>query len=70
MSEALQKVVLDALELHGLISDSRSLVLPGQAKAASTSEDQTIILAALNSLLSRDVREFIIIIYFLDILLR
>lgn len=62
MSEALQKVVLDALESHGVISDTRSLILPGQANTASTSEDQIIILGALNSLLSREVRQIVIII--------
>jgi phenylalanyl-tRNA synthetase alpha chain len=56
MSEALQKLILDTLDLHGSIPDTRALVLPGHAQSASTSEEQIIILGALNSLLSREVK--------------
>lgn len=55
MSEALQKLIVDTLDLHESIYDTRSLVFPGQAQSASTSEDQIIILGALKSLLSREV---------------
>ena len=55
MSEALQKLIIDTLDLHGSISDTRALVLPGQVQSALTSEEQIIILGALNSLLSREV---------------
>ena len=55
MSETLQQIILDTLESQYLIRDTRTLVLPGQSQAASTNEDQIIILGALNSLLSRDV---------------
>ena len=55
MSEALQRLILDTLNLHGSISDTRALVLPGKVQGASTNEEQIIILGALNSLLSREV---------------
>ena len=56
MAEALQQLILDNLQATGVISDTRSLVLPGQSKAAASYEDQITILGALNSLASRDVR--------------
>jgi phenylalanyl-tRNA synthetase alpha chain len=59
MSEALQKLILDTLDLHGSIPDTRALVLPGQTQSASTSEEQIIILGTLNSLQSREVNLFI-----------
>lgn len=55
MSETLQKLILDTLELQSSINDSRSLVLPGKTQSASANEDQIMILGALNSLLSREV---------------
>ena len=55
MSEGLQKLILDALESQGAIKDTRSLVLPGNDHSAHASEEQIIILGALNSLLSREV---------------
>jgi len=58
MSEQLQQLILDTLDSQTTIHDTRSLVLPGQAAPASTSEDQIIILGALNSLLSRDVNAY------------
>jgi len=59
MSEALQKLILDTLDSQGSIKDTREIVLPGQVQAATTSEDQIVILGALNSLLSREVRIFL-----------
>ena len=56
MSEVLQKLILDTLDTQSLIKDTRELILPGQTRPASSNEDQIIILGALNSLLSRDVR--------------
>ncbi|KAF8974446.1 hypothetical protein BDZ97DRAFT_1911627 [Flammula alnicola] len=58
MSEALQKLVLDTLESQSSIKDTRSLVLPGQVQPASSSEDQIVILGALNSLLSREMVQY------------
>jgi phenylalanyl-tRNA synthetase alpha chain len=55
MSEALQKLILDTLDLRGSIPDTRAIVLPGHTQHASESEAQIIILGALNSLLSREV---------------
>jgi len=55
MSEALQKLILDTLESQGTIKDTRSLILPGNDHSAYPSEEQIIILGALNSLLSREV---------------
>ncbi len=55
MSEVLQKLILDTLESQGTIEDTRSLVLLGQDHSAYSSEEQIIILGALNSLLSREV---------------
>ena len=59
MSEALQKLILETLDSQGSIKDTREIVLPGQVQAATTSEDQIVILGALNSLLSREVRIFL-----------
>ncbi|KAF8165216.1 phenylalanine-tRNA ligase [Crassisporium funariophilum] len=58
MSEALQQLLLDTLEAHSDINDTRSLILPGQAQPASSNEDQITILGALNSLLSRDMIQY------------
>lgn len=54
MAEALQKLILDTLDAHSVIKDTRSLVLPAQAEPAVSNDDQILILGALNSLLSRD----------------
>lgn len=56
MAEAIQQLVLDTLDKSGIIQDTRTLVLPGQADAAADHESQIVILGALNSLASRDVR--------------
>lgn len=55
MAQTLQQLVLDTLDANGIISDTRSLVLPGATKPAEANDDQIIILGALNSLLSRQV---------------
>lgn len=55
MSENLQKLVLDTLAADDAIKDTRTLTLPGQTGTASSSDDQIVILGALNSLLSREV---------------
>lgn len=56
MAEALQQLVLDTLQANEVIQDSRTLILPGQSHSAASHEDQIVVLGALNSLLSRDVR--------------
>ena len=55
MSETLQQLVLDTLDVSGGISDTRSLTIPGQASSATSHDAQITILGALNSLLSREV---------------
>ncbi len=55
MAEAIQQLVLAALDTQGTIQDTRTLVLPGQVQPATSHEDQITILGALNSLLSREV---------------
>ena len=55
MAEAIQQLILDALDRQGKINDTRTLVLPGQSDAAVTQDAQITILGALNSLLSREV---------------
>lgn len=55
MAEAIQKLILETLDQHGSIKDTRTLVLPGQKDAAATHDAQIIVLGALNSLTSRDV---------------
>ena len=57
MAEAIQQLILDELDKHGSIKDTRTLVLPGQTDAAATHDAQITILGALNSLSSREVRE-------------
>lgn len=56
MAEAIQQLVLDVLDKDGAINDTRTLVLPGQTEPASSQDAQIIILGALNSLSSREVR--------------
>lgn len=55
MAEAIQKMILDTLDKHGTIKDTRTLILPGHSDPAATHDSQIIILGALNSLSSRDV---------------
>lgn len=55
MAEAIQQLILDTLDKHGTIKDTRTLILPGYSEPAATHDAQIIILGALNSLSSRDV---------------
>jgi hypothetical protein len=55
MAEAIQQLILEVLDKNGTIQDTRKLTLPGQSSLAATQDDQLAIIAALNSLLSRDV---------------
>jgi phenylalanyl-tRNA synthetase alpha chain len=55
MAESLQQLILDTLDAHSTIQDTRSLTIPGQSQPATSHEDQNTILGALNSLLSRNV---------------
>ena len=57
MPESLQQLVLDHLEAHGSLSDSRTLTIPGATSPAADAESQITILGALNSLLSREVSD-------------
>ncbi|KAF8238818.1 phenylalanine-tRNA ligase [Tricholoma matsutake] len=58
MAESLQQLILDTLDAHSTIQDTRSLTIPGQTQPATSHEDQITILGALNSLLSRDMIKF------------
>jgi phenylalanyl-tRNA synthetase alpha chain len=62
MAEALQQFILDELQAHSTIRDTRSLVLPGTSEPAASQDAQITILGALNSLLSRDVSTVIYIL--------
>jgi phenylalanyl-tRNA synthetase alpha chain len=55
MAEAIQQLILEILDKNGSIEDTRELVLPGQSTPAATQDAQLAIIAALNSLLSRNV---------------
>lgn len=55
MAEDIQQLILNTLDSHGKIQDTRTLVLPGKSEAAATQDAQISILGALNSLLSREV---------------
>nr|VWP00551.1 Transcriptional repressor TUP1 [Ganoderma boninense] len=55
MAEAIQQLILDTLDKHGSIQDTRTLVLPGYKDPAATHDSQIIILGALNSLSSREM---------------
>lgn len=55
MAESLQQLILDTLDAHSTIPDTRSLLVPGKSQPATSNEDQILILGALNSLLSRQV---------------
>jgi phenylalanyl-tRNA synthetase alpha chain len=52
MAESLQQLILDHLDTHGSLSDSRNLT-----SAATDPDAQISILGALNSLLSREVSD-------------
>ena len=56
MAEAIQQLVLDTLAKDGTVEDTRTLTLPGHSEPATTSDAQIILLGALNSLSSREVR--------------
>lgn len=56
MAENLQQLVLDTLDKHGIIKDTRELVLPSASEPAISQDAQIAILGALNSLQSREVR--------------
>ena len=51
----LQQHVLDHLEAHGSLPDTRNITIPGATSPATDAEAQITILGALNSLLSREV---------------
>ncbi|KAH9045563.1 phenylalanine-tRNA ligase [Lactarius pseudohatsudake] len=55
MAESIQQLILDHLNAHSSVDDTRTLTLPGAAAPASDAESQTTILGALNSLLSREM---------------
>ncbi|EIW82318.1 hypothetical protein CONPUDRAFT_136833 [Coniophora puteana RWD-64-598 SS2] len=55
MAEAIQQLILDILEKHSSIKDTRQLTLPGQSSQAASQDEQIAILGALNSLLSREM---------------
>jgi phenylalanyl-tRNA synthetase alpha chain len=55
MAELIQQLLLDSLDIHGSISDTRQLTLPGAPTPATDADSQITILGALNSLLSREV---------------
>ncbi|CCA73331.1 probable FRS2-phenylalanine--tRNA ligase beta chain, cytosolic [Serendipita indica DSM 11827] len=55
MAEAIQHLILETLDKHNVIKDTRELVLPGESKPAATQEAQLAIIAALNSLQSRNM---------------
>jgi phenylalanyl-tRNA synthetase alpha chain len=57
MAESIHHLLLDHLDIHGSISDTRQLILPGTATPATDAESQITILGALNSLLSREVSD-------------
>jgi hypothetical protein len=55
MAESLQQLILDHLDTHGSLSDSRNITIPGSTTPATDADAQISILGALNSLLSREV---------------
>jgi phenylalanyl-tRNA synthetase alpha chain len=55
MALELQQQILDILDQSNEIGDTRTIVLPGESKPASTQDAQLLIQGALNSLLSREV---------------
>ena len=57
MAEAIQQLILTTLDQDGDIKDTRQLVLPGESTPAASQDAQLLIIAALNSLNSRNVCE-------------
>jgi phenylalanyl-tRNA synthetase alpha chain len=57
MSESLQQLILDYLDTHSSLSDTRTLSIPGSTAQATDADSQITILGALNSLLSREVSD-------------
>ncbi|PVG03460.1 putative FRS2-phenylalanine--tRNA ligase beta chain, cytosolic [Serendipita vermifera] len=55
MSQAIQQLILETLDKHNTIDDTRTLILPGETSPAATQDAQLAIIAALNSLLSRNM---------------
>lgn len=55
MAEAIQQLVLTTLDRDEEIKDTRQLVLPGESTPAASQDAQLLIIAALNSLNSRNV---------------
>ena len=55
MAEDLQQLILNILNDSGTIKDTRTIVIPGSSRQASSSDAQITILGALNSLDSREV---------------
>jgi hypothetical protein len=55
MAEAIQQLILTTLDRDGEIKDTRQLVLPGESTPAASQDAQLLIIAALNSLNSRNV---------------
>ncbi|KAF8341638.1 tRNA synthetases class II core domain (F)-domain-containing protein [Cantharellus anzutake] len=55
MSQELQQLILDTLEKDGEIKDTRTIIIPGESRPASTQDAQLVIQGALNSLLSREM---------------
>ncbi|KAL5527404.1 hypothetical protein ACEPAG_6195 [Sanghuangporus baumii] len=53
--EAVQELILKALESEGTIKDTRDLILPGKTTPANSPDAQLTILSALNSLASREM---------------
>ena len=56
MSESLQHLILHHLDIHGSLSDTRTISIPGSTYPTDT-DAQIAILGALNSLLSREVSD-------------
>jgi len=59
MAETIQQLILEVLDKNDTIEDTRKLTLPGQSSPAATQDDQLAIIAALNSLLSRNVIDWL-----------
>ncbi|KAI0269136.1 phenylalanine-tRNA ligase [Gloeopeniophorella convolvens] len=55
MAESVQQLILDHLNAHGDIQDTRHLTLPGAASPAVDADSQIVVLGALNSLDSRQM---------------
>ena len=57
MSESLQQLILDYLNTHGSLPDTRTLSIRRSTAQATDPDAQSTILGALNSLLSREVSD-------------